>query len=257
MKIYLLCLLALLINVHAEGEVNDLYTDNEFNFINNSPYPNLQKRKYKLFTNWYDCAERVTVLFYYRPQPDTGSLSRVASFKTDPLVAKSCQQFNGNSYGSVYDRGHLVPANHLDHDQIAIAESNYMTNILPQIAILNRGAWLLTEEIIECLRDDHILDVVGGMIMGNDASNDVFITSHGIRTPDWFWKIIHNKNTNEVIAWLMPNDNTTTKTNLDMFLTSVKDIEEKTGFKFPTIPSDKKHIKLDKSWAKPQGCDLS
>ncbi|HIG39559.1 MAG TPA: hypothetical protein EYQ14_03340, partial [Gammaproteobacteria bacterium] len=42
--------------------------------------------------------------------------------------------------GQRYDRGHLVPANHLDYSKKAIKQSNYMTNILPQAANMNRGA---------------------------------------------------------------------------------------------------------------------
>jgi endonuclease G len=39
-----------------------------------------------------------------------------------------------------------------------------MTNILPQAANMNRGAWLLTEEITECYRDIDELLVIGGVI---------------------------------------------------------------------------------------------
>lgn len=46
-------------------------------------------------------------------------------------------------------------ANHLDNDETDIEESNYMTNILPQAAGFNQagGAWIETEDIIECGRD--------------------------------------------------------------------------------------------------------
>ncbi|CAK0752970.1 hypothetical protein CCP3SC5AM1_1940006 [Gammaproteobacteria bacterium] len=33
---------------------------------------------------------------------------------------------------------------------------------------MNRGAWLMTEEIIECYRDISNLEVIGGPIWGND-----------------------------------------------------------------------------------------
>ncbi len=97
----------------------------DLKFINKSPFQNLKQRDFKLFTNWLDCTERVTVLFYYNTVPDTGNLPRLSSFRFDPDFPRECQQKSSNSYGSVFDRGHLVPANHLDHDSIAIAESNY------------------------------------------------------------------------------------------------------------------------------------
>lgn len=63
-----------------------------------------------------------------------------------------------------------------------------MTNILPQVAQMNRGAWLLTEEIVE-FRDIDELLVIGGVIWGNNPADDYFILSHGVKTPDAFWKV--------------------------------------------------------------------
>jgi endonuclease G len=85
--------------------------------------------------------------------------------------------------GNNYDRGHLVPANHLDHLAKGIAQSNYMTNILPQHAKMNRGAWLVTEEIIECTRDEEPLHVVGGPIWHTKKSDSRMIDLHSVEIP--------------------------------------------------------------------------
>lgn len=63
----------------------------------------------------------------------------------DLNVSADCQQFSDKAYGHGYDRGCQVPANHLDYSNAAIKQSNYMTNILPQISQMNHGAWLLTD----------------------------------------------------------------------------------------------------------------
>lgn len=84
------------------------------------------------------------------------------------------------AYGHNYDRGHQVPANHLNTSEEAIKATNTMTNILPQAANMNRGAWLRTEEIIECYRDISELLVIGGVIWGNNAADDFFVVSHGV-----------------------------------------------------------------------------
>ncbi|TXK92768.1 DNA/RNA endonuclease G, partial [Methylococcaceae bacterium HT1] len=63
-------------------------------------------------------------------------------FYLDPKVPKECQQYSAKTYKAKdqrYDRGHLVPANHLDYSKTAIKASNTMTNILPQAANMNRG----------------------------------------------------------------------------------------------------------------------
>ena len=228
-----------------------------FEFTNNSPFGTVFKRQYSLFDVWIDCKERIPVLFYYLAEKDIGSLPRKDYFPLDPEIPKDCQQFNGKSYSNNYDRGHMVPANHFDHSEQAIKESNYMTNINPQYYTLNRGAWLLSEEIVECLRDLDTLKVYGGAIMGNDESNDIFIESHGIRTADFFWKIIENTRTNDVIAWIMPNDATAVRSNLDKYLVSIKDIEARSGFIFHNFTDEQKQIRQTTSWKIPVGCDKS
>jgi endonuclease G len=50
-----------------------------------------------------------------------------------------------------------------------------MTNILPQAANMNRGAWLQTEEIVECYRDIDELLIIGGVIWGNNPKDDYFV----------------------------------------------------------------------------------
>jgi len=116
----------------------------------------IKRIDYEGFTVWVDCDKRGAVKFQYNAQHDTGSFKRHKSFHIDPNVSSSCQQLSAKTYkkkGQRYDRGHLVPANHLDYSKVAIRQSNFMTNILPQAASMNRGAWLLTEEITECYRD--------------------------------------------------------------------------------------------------------
>ncbi|UZR29051.1 DNA/RNA non-specific endonuclease [Methylococcus mesophilus] len=113
----------------------------------------LYRRDYEGFTVWLDCTQHGAIRFRYNAQHDTGSFDRANTFKLDPDVPAECQQASAKSYKlddptvPNYERGHLVPANHLDYSQVAIQQSNYMTNILPQTATFNRGAWLATEEM--------------------------------------------------------------------------------------------------------------
>jgi len=110
------------------------------------------KLNYDGFTLWLDCNRRGAVKFRYNAQRDAGSFKRNSRFFLDPNVPSECQQTSTKAYGSGYDRGHLVPANHLDYSASAIKAANTMTNILPQASTMNREAWELTEEIIECYR---------------------------------------------------------------------------------------------------------
>jgi endonuclease G len=190
----------------------------------------------------------------YNAQHDTGNRPRHKNFYLDPHVPSRCQQIPTASYrrsGTRYDRGHLVPANHLDYSKAAIQQSNYMTNILPQAANMNRGAWLLTEEIVECYRDIDELLVIGGVIWGNDAADDFFLESHGVRTPDAFWKVIIREG--RVIAWVIPNSQRATRKRLDQYLVTVGHLEQVTGQRLP-VPEYLKAEMPEASWLLPIGC---
>ena len=131
-----------------------------------------------------------------------------------------------------------------------------MTNILPQAANMNRGAWLLTEEIIECYRDIDELLVIGGVIWGNDKDNNYFIKSHGVETPSAFWKVIikGTKSDQRAISWIVPNSQDAKRNKLDNYLVSVGEIEKITGKKIPVADYAKKD-KLKSSWIIPKGCN--
>jgi endonuclease G len=96
----------------------------------------------------------------------------------------------------------MVAANHMDYYDTTIVESMYMTNIMPQTSSLNKHAWLHAEEIFECYRDLENLMTIVGIIMGNTGGGDLFMKSHGVRTPAFYWRIIQ-KESGDVIAWIM------------------------------------------------------
>jgi endonuclease G len=211
---------------------------------------------YQGFTIWLDCRQRAPVKFRYNAQHDTGNEARAKDFRLAPDVPKECQQISTAAYGHGYDRGHQVPANHLDASPIAIKQSNYITNILPQTSQMNRGAWLLTEEIIECYRDIDELLVIGGVIMGNNPADDYFVQSHGVKTPDAFWKVvIRGTGQNErAIAWVVPNSKEATRNHLNSYLVSVDELEKLTGETLP-VADYAKHDKPSTSWIIPTGCN--
>ena len=239
--------------VYTEPEPVYTEPENAYTFHLIHETSDLLQLQYEGFTIWLDCNRKAATKFRYNAQRDTGSLPRVENFSLDERVPLDCQQTSAKTYGKNYDRGHLIPANHLDHSENAIAESNYMTNILPQHKNMNRGAWLATEEITECYRDNDELLVIGGVIFGNNTKDDYFVKSHGVETPDSFWKAIINGK-GDAIAWNIPNASTSTRAKLDSFLVSVAQIEKLTGESIP-VSAKVKTKKLTKSWAIPKNCD--
>jgi endonuclease G len=217
---------------------------------------NILKLDYPGFTVWLDCAQRGAIKFQYVAQRDSGNAKRYDKFFLDQNVPAECQQTTANAYGHGYDRGHQVPANHLDASEEAIKATNTMTNILPQTANMNRGAWLQTEEIIECYRDISELLVIGGVIWGNNPADDYFVQSHGVKTPDAFWKVVVRGTGQDerAIAWIVPNSQEATRKHLDDYLVSVDEIERVTGEKIP-VADYAKHDKPVQSWMIPHGCN--
>jgi endonuclease G len=213
----------------------------------------LLRLNYQGFTIWLDCQERAAVKFRYNAQRDGGSQPRDDTFRLDPAVPKKCQQTSAKAYGQGYDRGHQVPANHLDASAVAIKQSNYITNILPQVAQMNRGAWKRTEDIVECYRDIDELLVLGGVIWGNNPVDDYFVQSHGVKTPDAFWKVVVRGNGN-TIAWIVPNSKDATEAKLDRYLVTAADIEKLTGEKLP-VSGDARTTKAKGNWVVPIGCN--
>lgn len=202
--------------------------------------PSFYEKKYLDFTVWLDCKNHGPVVAYYELSTDKGNESRSGDFKTDPSVPENCQPNSGKSYRTstvdpstgTWDRGHLVPANHMDHSKDAMGETFYVTNILPQQSKFNQssGAWFKTEEISECYRDITKLSIWGGVIWGNDDSNDFFIETHGIKTPDYWWKVIYRHDKKEYVAWLFPNHKSALASDIDNFLISIVDLKDALEF---------------------------
>ncbi|MBB1488167.1 DNA/RNA non-specific endonuclease [Oceanospirillum sediminis] len=231
-------------------------------FSDNHKSDQIIRLDYTGFTIWLDCEQRGAVRFRYNAQRDTGNAKRHHKFYLDKKIPENCRQLSSKSYKGKfpegrYDRGHLVPANHMDSDPAAIKDSNYMSNIIPQSANANRGAWLRTEEIIECHRDQEELLVIGGVVWGNDSSDDHFLHSHGIRTPDAMWKLIlkGTPGNEQIISWIVPNKEDARRKKLDDYLVSIKEIEQLTGEKIREIPDNLKNYTASKSWSLPKNCN--
>ena len=130
-------------------------------------------------------------------------------------------------------------------------QSHYMTNILPQVSTFNQGIWLLTEDITSCTRILQPITVYGGVIF-NDESNDYFLLSHGVATPDLWWKVLVTKDAKgntDIISWMFPNQEDLGT--LDDYLVSVGNIEAKLndGIGAIPVPDALKSYKAKASWS--------
>lgn len=221
---------------------------------------------YNGFRLIYDCTDRTALHYRYTLQADTGSAARPSTFTFDPTLPAGClQQTSTASYESVhpgYDRGHLVMSNHMDSDSALIRRANYMSNIVPQVSGFNRGIWLEAETVAECYRDLAPVQVYGGVVHGDTASdtNDFYLSSHGIRTPEFLWKALITTDSatgaGKAIAWLIPN--TTGLGALDRYIVSIAELEQRLGAASVRISASAalKAMKPQTTWALPSGCSV-
>ena len=175
-------------------------------------------------------------------------LGRKSIYMNDPSVPLECQQQFKTSSSSLpsyrteecsregrknrlknplcYDRGHVVMSNSIDGTSNMKKDTNYVTNLVPLSSGFNQGggSWKETEDIIEChhtLPNVEKLEIFGGLIY-DDESNDYFLKTHHIPTPDLLYKVVvkhftndTNNNIPDVIAWVMQNKATDRADRLD------------------------------------------
>ncbi|MET1077070.1 MAG: DNA/RNA non-specific endonuclease [Pseudomonas sp.] len=227
----------------------------------------LTEIRYRQFTLWYDCVRGEPQRFEYHLDYDKGHLKRLDTYRLDPAFPAGCrQQRSTQRYNAVhpgFDVGHLVPANQMDNDPVALREANQMPNLVPQYAGYNRRTWYATELVAECYRDLRPLEVIGGVVYGNhgrDLANDFFLDSHGLRTPEAFWKVLLSHDAlggkASVIAWYIPHGEGLGD-RLDPYLLSVRALEKRLGPGTPRIriPEGLKDIRPATGWPLPRGCE--
>jgi endonuclease G, mitochondrial len=176
-----------------------------------------------------------------------GQLNRPA-FAPDPLLSKERDLITPSLYtGSGFDRGHLVPAadrNRTPEDSAAVF---YMSNIVPQAPDNNRGPWEGLESYCRSLaKSGKELHIIAGPLGrgGVGSKGRVESIAKGeIIVPANLWKIVVVIDrpglgiagvtaTSRVIAVLMPNEQGIKEDDWRSFRTTVRDLEERTGYNF-------------------------
>jgi len=219
-------------------------------------------KSYENYDLWLDCDKRAAIAFKYEVKADTGNKKRYSSFYDDLSTPQSCEQLSRDTYvhhinnAPKYDRGHLAAANHFDFDKSALKEANYMTNVLPQTVKLNRGAWKRTEELIECYRDSFNVFTIGGVVWGTDSSNDHFKISHGIETPDYYWRVLLGTKDNKhyFSSWILPNDTSASSANLKHFEVTFLQLIEHVSYEEIRKELNSLPIKSGESFQYYKGC---
>jgi endonuclease G len=176
------------------------------------------------------------------PEHVNGCVARTNAFAADASLPKGKSATPADYAGSGYDQGHLANDAHQSWDLAVEKESFLMTNMSPQLPGLNRGIWKLLETATGAwvFSRQHTLIVYAGNIY--DTAKDKKIGANGVDVPSSLYKIVIDKNTNEVLAFLFPHKENQGN-DLTVVQVTVADIEKASGITFPLPPGASKTAK--------------
>jgi endonuclease G len=181
----------------------------------------------------HSCAVKAPIAVFERLSSEdmTGPAKRKDDFRPDPKVTPACSATLADyaTVGRTHDRGHMSPAGNNTQDPATMSESFYLSNMQPQIANNNRGIWkqLETYEREWAKQPGTDYYIISGGIFDVGHSK----TGNGLGIPTRLYKIIIEKNSKKVRAWLMPNT-ALPVADLPKYETTVANVEAATGLKF-------------------------
>ncbi len=175
------------------------------------------------------------VYYSLKPENITGEAERSNTFRIDPKVStKSASTSDYTKSG--YDRGHLCPAADMSHNETAMRESFYMSNMSPQAPSLNRGRWKSLEELVRdwCKDKGELHITVGGVLKDGLPQ----IGANGVSVPDGYYKVIYSVSDGEMIGFVMPNQKL--DGDVKSYATTIDEVEALIGIDlFPQLDQSK------------------
>jgi endonuclease G len=203
------------------------------NYLMTGEYYSLSYNNSKGIPNW---------VMWRLSKNSFGESERQNDFRPDTRLPDGWNKVSPSDYtNSGYDRGHLCPSADRSSSEGANSSTFLMSNMAPQKHSLNAGPWEKLESYSRSMarRNTTLYIIAGQYGEKGKLKNKVMIPSN-------FWKIIvavpngQNIDANtRVIAVDMPNVDGIDSKNWRDYKTTVRQIEQKTGYNFLTfLPAD-------------------
>lgn len=148
----------------------------------------------------------------------TGKEPRTNNFRADIEVPRESRARPEEYLSTGFDKGHIAPAGDMQEDGKSMSQSFFMSNMAPQYPNHNRGIWRGLEMLVRdyTVKQNRNLFVITGTAYLHDpiclpdakdksrepvgcyGTNNVWI-------PDAFYKVVIDKDRNDVVAFLIPN----------------------------------------------------
>ena len=199
------------------------------NYLMSGEYFSLSYNREKGIPNW---------VMWRLNKNSFGEADRQNDFRPDDRLPDGWTKVTPSDYvKSGYDRGHFCPSADRSNSEGANSTTFLMTNMAPQTHALNAGPWEKLESYSRSLarRNTTVYIIAGQYGEKGKLKNKVTI-------PTNFWKIIIavpsgesiNQDT-RLIAVDMPNDEGISAKNWRDYKTTVRQIEQKTGYNFLNV----------------------
>lgn len=214
----------------------------------------------------HDEATKTPVWVAQRMTPErlVNRVSRTDRFSADPDLPPGRRAELEDYRGSGYDRGHMAPAADMRWSVQAMEESFYLSNMAPQVGPgMNRGVWAEIESTIrrwvsqrgelfiftgpivaqkdnntgpnkaspktQVTASEKVSEKVSGAALENKSP--AYIGPNAVAVPTHFYKVVFDPVRVEAIAFVVPNTPHSNR-KIDEFITSIRDIEVRTGLDF-------------------------
>lgn len=168
-----------------------------------------------------------------------GSEKRLNNFFKDPGVVGCPEPRDYKKSG--YTRGHMAPAADMKWSAEAIKASNYLTNVCPQSAAMNSGAWSKLEENCRSwARRDSAIIIISGPVLTDRMP--LHIGRNHVAVPERFFKVVLAPYADPPrgIGFVMPNSRV--PGGVQSHAVSIDRVEEITGYDFfSALPDDIEH----------------
>jgi len=178
-----------------------------------------------------DVKSPVAVFEHLTAEDMSGPAKRKDNFYQDASVTPGCSATLADfaTVSKTHDRGHLSPAANNTQSPEVMSESFSLSNMLAQVANNNRGIWKQLEiqerAAVATSGTDYYI-ISGGVF---DKGHPV--TGNGLGIPTRLYKIIIEKNSKKVQAYLLPNT-ALPVADLPKYAVPVAEVEKATEMKF-------------------------
>ena len=163
-----------------------------------------------------------------------GDREAAGGFTEDENIPAEFRSKNSDYKSTGYDKGHMAPNAVMDFNLKSQKESFLLSNMAPQLPGFNRnmfeyhGVWGYVEDLERMwIKRRGELIVIAGTYVATDAE----YIGDEVAVPSNFYRILFDPVKLESLAFWFPHD-VNTADNIASYLTSIDDIESKTGIDF-------------------------